>query len=64
MRCLFTVQPALAHFHLVAPQARALCDRGHDVRIATAATFAPVVEGAGFRCCPAGLDWSADAYEE
>ena len=39
------------------PLALALQDRGHEVRVATAASFAPVVRGLGLDPVPAGLDW-------
>jgi UDP:flavonoid glycosyltransferase YjiC (YdhE family) len=54
---LFTIQPALGHFHPVVPLARALVAAGHEVAFATSRSFCPVVEAAGLRGIPAGLDW-------
>gem|GEM_PF-2656096 len=57
MRALFTTQPGDGHIRPVTPLALALQDRGHQVRVATAASFAPVVRGLGLNPVPAGLDW-------
>ena len=57
MRVLFTIQPGEGHVRPVTPLALALQDRGHQVRVATAASFAPVVRGLGLDPVPAGLDW-------
>src|SRR5215472_15648257 len=57
MRVLFTTQPARGHFNSLAPYARALAARGHEVAFATGRTFSPVIEAEGLRCWPAGVDW-------
>ncbi len=57
MRVLCTTQPAHGHFRPLLPVARALEDRGHEVRVGTSARFAPVVEAEGFAAIAAGLDW-------
>jgi UDP:flavonoid glycosyltransferase YjiC (YdhE family) len=57
VRVLFTTQPGDGHIRPVTPLALALQDRGHQVRVATAASFAPVVRGLGLNPVPAGLDW-------
>jgi UDP:flavonoid glycosyltransferase YjiC (YdhE family) len=65
MRILFTTQPAVGHFHPLVPLARALEAAGHRAAFATARSFCPTVEAGGFRCFPAGLDWSeAEAERE
>jgi UDP:flavonoid glycosyltransferase YjiC (YdhE family) len=60
MKCLFSIQPALAHLHLIIPIAHALLDAEHELAFATAKSFCPLVEHAGIRCFPAGLDWLAE----
>jgi UDP:flavonoid glycosyltransferase YjiC (YdhE family) len=57
VRLLFTTHPAYGHFHPLLPLASAARDAGHDVRVATSARFAPVVEAAGFPAIRVGLDW-------
>src|SRR5690606_5231913 len=57
MRILITTQPGYRHLHPLLPLARAASEKGHEVRIATAASLRPVVEASGFPCVPAGLDW-------
>ena len=63
MRILFTTLPAYGAFQPLAPVARALDAAGHEVTFAASATFCRVVETAGFRCLPAGVDWSFDDRE-
>src|SRR5688500_16252309 len=60
MRVLFTTQPGSGMFNPLVPFARALRQAGHDVAVACAASFRPVVEAAGFATIPAGIDWRAD----
>jgi MGT family glycosyltransferase len=60
MRVLFTTLPGYGSFQPLLPVARALIDAGHEVAFAASATFCHVVRRAGFRCFPAGLDWSLD----
>ena len=57
MRFLFTTIPGFGHFHPLVPLAQALQAAGHTVAVATARSFAPFVERAGFEPIPAGLDW-------
>lgn len=57
MRFLFTIQPGIAHLHLVAPIAAALREAGHTVAFACAQAFCRYVEALGFTCFPCGLDW-------
>jgi UDP:flavonoid glycosyltransferase YjiC (YdhE family) len=57
MRVLFTVQPAAGHLHPLVPVARALSDAGHDVAVASGASFRPEVESFGLEHLDAGLDW-------
>src|SRR5919112_1441531 len=63
MRVLFTPLPAYGAFQPLVPVARALMDSGHEVAFAVSASFCRVVEAAGFRCFPAGIDWSFDDRE-
>jgi hypothetical protein len=56
MRILFTTLPATGHFHPLVPIARAAVAAGHDVAIATAASFGPAVVATGFPYFPAGFD--------
>ena len=57
MRVLFTIHPGTGHLHPMVPVARALEAAGHSVAVATAASFAPMVESAGLQPFAAGLDW-------
>ena len=57
MRVLLTTQPGYGHFRPLLPLAHALVGAGHEVRVATAASFAPVVEREGLRAVAVGLDW-------
>lgn len=57
MRVLLSVQPGVGHFQPVLPLAHALVAAGHDLVVATAAAFAPVVNSAGFAAVPAGPDF-------
>lgn len=52
-----TTQPAYGHFRPLLPLAHVLREAGHEVRVGTSASFAPVVRGEGFRPEPVGLDW-------
>ena len=54
---MLTTQPGYGHFRPLLPLAHALVAAGHEVRVATSASFAPVVEREGFRAEAAGLDW-------
>jgi UDP:flavonoid glycosyltransferase YjiC (YdhE family) len=56
MRILFTTLQLSGHFHPLVPIARAAAAAGHDVAVACAASFAPIVERVGFRAFPAGFD--------
>ena len=56
MRILFTVRLGLGHLHPLVPIARATAAVGHEVAFAAPRSVTPLVERAGFRCHPAGLD--------
>ena len=64
MRVLFTTLPAYGAFQPLAPVALALKAADHEVAFAASATFCRVITAAGFRCVPAGVDWSFDEREE
>ena len=57
MRTLFTVHPAAGHLHPLVPVAVGLSDAGHEVAVASAASFRPEVEAFGLTHLDAGLDW-------
>jgi UDP:flavonoid glycosyltransferase YjiC (YdhE family) len=57
MRCLFTVQPTFGHFHAMVRLAQALQSHGHEVAFATAKSFGPTIEGAGFAHFACGFDF-------
>jgi UDP:flavonoid glycosyltransferase YjiC (YdhE family) len=59
VRALFTTIPGLGDFHPLRPLARALVVAGHEVAFACSPSFCPTIEADGFRCLPAGLDWSS-----
>ncbi len=63
MRALFVTIPGHGHFAPLAPLAQAALARGHDVRVASSASFAPVVEAAGLKPVSAGLDWLQSSVE-
>jgi UDP:flavonoid glycosyltransferase YjiC (YdhE family) len=58
MRFLFSVHPAAGHLQPVAPVVRALCRRGHQVRVATSPSFCHEARSLGLDTMPVGLDWS------
>jgi UDP:flavonoid glycosyltransferase YjiC (YdhE family) len=57
MRVLLTTQPGYGHFRPLLPLAHALVEAGHEVRVGTSASFAPVVEREGLHAEAVGLDW-------
>jgi UDP:flavonoid glycosyltransferase YjiC (YdhE family) len=61
---LFTTQPGDGHLNPLLPVAGALRDRGHEVLFATAASYVPDVERAGFSAVAAGEDWRIDRAAE
>jgi MGT family glycosyltransferase len=63
MRVLFTTLPAAGAFHPLVPLAQTLQESGHEVAFATARSYCDTVQGAGFRCYPAGYDWFAGNRE-
>jgi len=63
MHILFTTQPGSSHFFSLAPLAKSLRERGHDVRFATAASFCPSIEASGFQTFPSGLDYLESEIE-
>ncbi|GAC1322769.1 MAG: hypothetical protein NVSMB13_01680 [Mycobacteriales bacterium] len=65
MKSLLTVHPGAGHLHPMAPLARELADRGHDIRVAASPAFAGALSEAGLVHVPAGLAWlesAADAH--
>lgn len=56
MKVLFCIVPATGHLNPIVPLARAIEERGHDVRIGTARSFGAVVQAAGLNAVPIGLD--------
>jgi UDP:flavonoid glycosyltransferase YjiC (YdhE family) len=44
--------------------ARALVDAGHQVAFVSSRSFCQIIEGAGFRAMPAGMDWLESRVEE
>lgn len=56
MRVLFCIVPASGHLNPIVPLARAIQERGHDVRVGTAASFGDAVRAAGLTALPIGLD--------
>ncbi len=63
MRVLVTTQPAYGHLHPLVPLCHGLVDAGHDVAVATAASFRPQVEAAGLATVAAGIDWLESEVE-
>lgn len=57
MRVLCTTLPGVSHFFPMVPVLRSLARRGHEVKVATAASFAPRVSAFGLTPVPAGLDF-------
>jgi UDP:flavonoid glycosyltransferase YjiC (YdhE family) len=58
MRFLFSAHPAVGHLQPVAPTARELQRRGHEVRVATARSFRGAVRSLGLEPMAVGVDWS------
>src|SRR5215207_1381283 len=58
MRVLLTTLPGYGGLHPLVPLARALEAAGHEVAFACARSFCPPVEALGFRCFPAGFDFT------
>lgn len=57
MRVLFTTVPGFGHLLPLVPVGRAVAGAGHDVRVATSASFAEPVKRCGLTPVEAGLDW-------
>ena len=57
MRVLLAVAPGRGHLAVLAPLARELAARDHEVRMATSRSFCAAVVEAGLRPVPAGMDW-------
>jgi UDP:flavonoid glycosyltransferase YjiC (YdhE family) len=64
MRFLFATLAGSGHFHPLVPAARAVQANGHAVRLATAPSFHPNVEGSGFEVFAAGFDQERDGSDE
>lgn len=58
LRVLFTLIPGAGHLSAVAPLARALQSNGHEVRLATAASYGGAVRAAGLTPVGTGADWA------
>jgi UDP:flavonoid glycosyltransferase YjiC (YdhE family) len=63
MKILFTVHPGAGHLLPMAPLARELSGRGHDLRVAASPAFAEAVTDAGLVHAPAGLPWLESAAD-
>jgi UDP:flavonoid glycosyltransferase YjiC (YdhE family) len=59
-RILFTTVPSYGHAHSVTALARAARERGHDVLVATSASFGNLLEASGVPVEAAGIDWMGD----
>jgi UDP:flavonoid glycosyltransferase YjiC (YdhE family) len=57
MRVLLTTQPGYGHFRPLLPLTHALVAAGHEVRVGTSKSFAPVIEREGLQAEALGLDW-------
>jgi UDP:flavonoid glycosyltransferase YjiC (YdhE family) len=57
MHVLFTTQPAYGHLHPIVPLGWALQAAGHEVRVASSASFGPQLSATGLGFVAAGLDW-------
>jgi hypothetical protein len=55
VRVLFTTVAGVGHCSPMVPLAQALVGAGHDVAVATTASFAETVQGAGLELVPVGL---------
>ena len=64
MKVLFSLQPAPSHLHPLLALADGLAAAWHEIRFATADSFRPTVEKAGFCCVAAGLDWKVAEGEK
>lgn len=64
MRFLFTTQPAYGHFYPMVALGQAAQRAGHEVVVATSASFGPTVEATGFPHVPAGIDWLEPEIED
>ncbi|HEU5422432.1 MAG TPA: hypothetical protein VFU72_02735, partial [Nitrolancea sp.] len=64
MRVLFTTQPGEGHFTPLVPLAQALLAAGHEVVVACAPSFCPVVAARGLRAVPMGLDYTLGKFSE
>ncbi len=58
MRVLLTTIPMYGHFWPLVPLAKSLQDTGHEVAVATAASFGDVVSATGLTHLPAGIAWA------
>ncbi len=57
LRIVFSTQPGHGHLNPLLPVARACQVAGHTVLFATAPRFCPTVQGLGFQCRAAGMDY-------
>lgn len=64
LRFLLTCQPGSGHVNPMLPLGSALRAAGHDVAVATASSYAAVVERHGLEHVRAGLEWDEARLEE
>jgi UDP:flavonoid glycosyltransferase YjiC (YdhE family) len=62
MRVLITTPALHGHLYPLVPLARALVAAGHDVRVACAPSFAPIVAACGLTPYPAGFDFAGQSW--
>ena len=62
MRVLITTPAQHGHLYPLVPLARALVAAGHDVRVACAPSFAPIVAACGLTPYPAGFDLAGQSW--
>ena len=63
MRVVATSLPGLGHFHPMVPLLSKLVEAGHDVTVATTASFLGVVERSGLHAVALGPDWTGSGIE-
>jgi UDP:flavonoid glycosyltransferase YjiC (YdhE family) len=63
MRVLLTCHPGISHLESLETLAAALGAAGHQVAVATAASFVDRAEAAGLEAFPAGPDWELERAE-
>ena len=64
MRVLIPIQPGTGHLNPIAPLARALLSRGHEVTFAASRSFCPRIKDQGFHAVSAGLDFVEERFSD